>query len=444
MLDKITGRFESIFKALGRQNRLTDKNIKDGVRDIKLALLEADVNYKVVKEFVREVEDEALGEKVLKSVSPTDQFIKVVHDKLVDIMGDHTAEIQLKKSGISVILMVGLQGSGKTTSCAKLGKYLKEKQRVLLIGADTYRPAAKDQLKVLADQCGLGFYTGDLKADPVNICKKGMKYAKENDYHTVIIDSAGRLQVDDTLMAELEKIKKHTEPDEILFVSDAMAGQNIVDVVNEFDRRLEISGVILTKFDSDTRGGAALSIKKTTGKSIKFVGVGEKVENFEVFHPDRVAGRILGKGDIVSFVEKAQQSIDMKEAAKAQEKFLKNKFDLEDFLGQIRQIKKMGSLSSIMKMLPIKADMSKQDAEEKNLVQTEAIILSMTPKERRNIRILNGSRRRRVAKGSGCTIQDVNRVLKQFEGMQKMMKKMKKNPKMLQGMFGGMAGMNAQ
>ncbi len=442
MLDKITSRFEGIFKTLSRQNRLSEKNIQDGVREIKLALLEADVNYKVVKDFIKLVEEEALGEKVLKSISPTDQFIKVVHDKLVDIMGSHSDEIQLKKRGeISVILFVGLQGSGKTTTCAKLGNLLKVNQKVLLVSADTYRPAAKDQLKILAGQTGLGFFTEDHN-DPIKICKNALKYAKDYEYHAIILDTAGRLQVDEPLMVELEKIKKITEPDEILFVSDAMAGQNVVDVVKSFDHRLNINGIILTKFDSDTRGGAALSIKKTTGKSIKFIGTGEKIENFEKFYPERVAGRILGKGDIISFVEKAQAAIDVEEAIKTQKKLLKSKFDLDDFLSQIQQLKKMGPLQSILDMLPIKGQMKDQSVDEKNLLHTEAIILSMTPKERKNFRIINGNRRRRISLGSGTTIQEVNRLLKQFESMQKMMQKVKKNPRFLQNMLGGMKGMN--
>ncbi len=437
MLESITTRFENIFKGLGKQNKLTEKNVKDGVREIKLALLEADVNYKVVKEFIALIEEEALGEKVLKSVTPTDQFIKIVHDKLVEIMGDHTAEIQLKKKGISVILMVGLQGSGKTTSCAKLAHYLKGNQRVLLVGADIYRPAAKEQLRILAEQCEVGFFGGEDKDKPVKICQKALNYAKDQDYHTIIIDSAGRLEIDEPLMEELDKIKKKTEPDEILFVSDSMAGQNIVGVVNAFDARLGISGVILTKFDSDARGGAALSITKTTGKSIKFVGTGEKIENLELFHPDRIAGRILGKGDVVSFVEKAQEAFDVDIAVKTQEKLLKNKFDLEDFLNQIRQIRKMGPLQGLMDMLPMGKNVNSDDLDERRILHTEAIILSMTPKERKNYRIINGSRRRRIAQGSGTKIQDVNRLLKQFEDMQKMMKKIRKSPGSLRNLFGG-------
>ncbi|GMT48635.1 MAG: signal recognition particle protein [bacterium] len=440
MLENITGRFDKIIKTLRRQSRLSESNIKDGVREIKLALLEADVNYKVVKEFVQEVEREAFGEKVIKSVTPVDQFIKVVHDKLVEVMGSHNSELQFKKKGISVILMVGLQGSGKTTTCAKLGNYTKDNKRVLLVGADTYRPAAKDQLRVLANQCELGLFVGGDKDSPLKICKQAMKYAKDKDYHLVIIDSAGRLQMDDLLMKELTQIKNAVEPDEILFVSDAMAGQNIAEVIGEFDKRLDISGIILTKFDSDARGGAALSIKKITGKSIKFIGTGEKVDNFELFHPDRIAGRILGKGDVISFVEKAQASIDTEEAAKIQERLLKNKFDLNDFLSQIRQIKKMGSLQGLLDMLPMKGKMKDTDINERELVYTEAIILSMTPKERGNARILNGSRRRRIALGSGTSLQEVNRLIKKFEEMQKMMKKLRRNPGLLQGMMGGLGG----
>lgn len=429
MLENLTERFEKVFDRLRKKPTLTQDNIEEGLREIRLALLEADVNYNVVNDFVNAVRKEALGEKVIKSVSPTEQFIKVVFDKLKNIMGDNRDDLKYAKSGLSVFLMVGLQGSGKTTTCAKLAKKLSAEKRILLVAADTYRPAAQEQLKVLAEQANVGYFAGEKKDNPVKIVKSSLKYAEKNNYHVVIIDTAGRLQIDNQMMKELEDIKKISKPSEILFVSDSMAGQNVVDVVTQFDERLSISGVILTKFDSDTRGGAALSIKWTTGKSIKLVGVGEKLDELEVFYPDRIASRILGKGDIISFVEKAQQAVDLEEAERLEKKLKKNQFDLEDFLNQIQSIKKMGSLQSLMAMIPgFNKLMKGQDIDDNPLSKTEAIILSMTPKERRNYKIIVGTRRKRIADGSGTTVQDVTRLLSQFDQMQKVLKKMKKNP----------------
>ncbi len=436
MLENITERFDKIFSNLRKRSKFNESNIKEGVREIKLALLEADVNYKVVKDFVKEVEKKALGEKVLKSVTPTEQFVKIVNDEMIKIIGENSEELKLRKSGISTVMLVGLQGSGKTTTCAKLGLYLKKKYRVLVVGADVYRPAAKEQLRILAEKLGIGFYGGKDNEKPASICKNALKYANQNNYHVLIFDTAGRLQIDSKLMKELVDIKKTVDPQEILFVSDSMAGQNIVEVVEEFDRILDITGVILTKFDSDARGGAALSIKHVTGKSIKFIGTGEKAENLEAFHPDRIAGRILGRGDIVTLVEKAQEQFDEDEAKKLEKKFKKAQFDLNDFLNQMLQLKKLGSLGSIMDHLPLPKEMKSKGFDDKKVDRTVAIIRSMTKKERANSKIIDGSRRRRIALGSGTSIQEVNQLLGQFGELQKMLKKMKRNPNSLKGLFG--------
>jgi signal recognition particle subunit SRP54 len=439
LLENIQKRFDNVFKKLSGKHKISEDNIKDGIREIKLALLEADVNYKVVKEFVKEVKEEALGEKVIKSVSPKDQFIKIVNDKLAEIMGGENKPLELKPSGINVILMVGLQGSGKTTTCGKLAYRLTkndESKKALLVGADIYRPAAKEQLKIVAKQSGAGFFTNDdPKASAKKITKSALDYAREENYNLVILDTAGRLQIDEELMKELEDIKKVTKPDEILFVSDAMAGQNIVEVANEFDERLGISGIVLTKFDSDTRGGAALSLKKTTGKDIKYIGVGEKMEELDPFYPDRIAGRILGMGDVVSLVDKAIEASDQEELERLQKKMQKLDFDLNDFLGQIRQVKRMGSLENLLKMLPFGKDLPVDQLKGDEVSKTEAIILSMTPKERKNYKIINVSRKKRISRGSGTKLKDVNKLLQQFDKMNKMMKKMKKNKKGLQSLM---------
>lgn len=443
MLDNIQNRFDGLIKRLKRHHKITEANIKEGIRDIKLALLEADVNYKVVKGFIKEVQEYAMGEKVLKSVSPVDQFIKIVNDKLTEIMGGSNDKLILKPNGLSIILMVGLQGSGKTTTCGKLAsrisKDYKDKQ-VLLVGADIYRPAAKKQLEIIANQVKAGFHTGNEGISADIIVKTALKKAKSEHYNTVIIDTAGRLQIDRLLMEELETIKKISKPDEILFVSDAMAGQNIVDVAKEFDNTLNISGIVLTKFDSDTRGGAALSLKKTTGKSIKFIGIGEKMTDLDPFYPDRIAGRILGMGDIVSFVDKAIEASNEEDLLKLQKKLKKLDFDLNDFLMQIQQMKRMGPLENLLKMLPMGKDLPLDQLKGNEISKTEAIILSMTKKERNSYKIINESRKRRIAKGSGVRITDVNKLLVQFDKVSKMMKKMKKNTKQIDSLLGKFDG----
>jgi len=379
----------------------------------------------------------------LQSVSPGEMFVKIVNDKLTEIMGGENSPLEVKPSGKTVILMVGLQGSGKTTTCGKLANRISTKdtsKRPLLVGADIYRPAAKKQLEIIAKQSNAGFYTGDEGVSAQDIVKKAMKLAEGDNYNVIIIDTAGRLQIDEALMKELEDIKKIAKPDEILFVSDAMAGQNIVDVAKEFDTRVGITGIILTKFDSDARGGAALSLKKTTGKSIKFIGVGEKISDLDPFYPERIAGRILGMGDTVSFVEKAIEVANEEDLLKLQEKLAKFDFDLNDFLSQIRQVKRMGSLDKLLKMLPFTKDLPTDKLKGDEMNKTEAIILSMTPKERRNYKIINISRKKRIARGSGVELKDVNKLLEQFDKMNKMMKKMKKNSKGLEALaekFGG-------
>ncbi len=443
MLENIQKRFDGLLKRISGKHKITEKNIEEGIREIKLALLEADVNYKVVKELVKELKAEALGEKVLQSVSPKEQFVKIVNDKLTDIMGGENVPIDVKPTGKTIILMVGLQGSGKTTSCGKLAQRIQKKfegKKALLVGADIYRPAAKKQLEIVANQAKAGFYTGEEGVSPQNIVKEAIKKSDLENYNVIIIDTAGRLQIDEALMKELEDIKKISDPTEILFVSDAMAGQNVVEVVGEFDTRLGITGVILTKFDSDARGGAALSIKKTTGKSIKFIGVGEKMEDLDPFYPDRISGRILGMGDVVTLVDKAIEAADEEELAKLQKKMAKFDFDLNDFLAQLKQVKRMGSLDKILKMLPFGKDLPIDQLKGDEVSKSEAIILSMTPKERKNYKIMNVSRKKRVSRGSGTQLKDVNKLLQQFDKMSKMMKKMSKNKKGMEKMLEGFDG----
>ncbi len=430
MLENLTEKFGNIFKSLGKNSKLTEKNIQSGLRDIKFALLEADVNYKIVKDFVNHIKEKALGYDVVNKVTPTEQFIKLVYDELIDILGQNNDTLKFRSSGVSVFMMVGLNGAGKTTMTAKLAKELKKDHNVLVVGADIYRPAAKEQLKILSSQAKVEFFGGNDDDKPVKICRDAVKYAESNNFSVVLLDTAGRLQIDEALMKELSEIKKKTNPVEILFVADSMSGQNIVDVCKGFDERLSVSGVILTKFDSDARGGAALSIKKLTGKNIKYMGVGEKIDDLEIFYPDRIANRILGKGDIVTFVEKTQEAFDIDEAKKLQEKLAKNKFDFEDFLNQLLRIQKMGSMSKLIDLIPGLNKAARQEAiENAEVNQKIAIIRSMTKKEKKNFRIINPERRARIAKGSGTSIMDVNKLVNEFAQMNKMMKKMSKNPK---------------
>ncbi len=425
MLEDLTLKFDKALKKVTGQGRITEKNISDTLREIRRVLLDADVNYKVAKNFIEEVKERALGKEVLASVTPGQLITKIIHDELTELMGREGNELHLNPSGPTVILLVGLQGSGKTTFGAKLANYLKERKRdVLLVAADVYRPAAREQLELLGKQIGVKVFTIPETKDAVQIAEKSLAYAKENNYNTIIIDTAGRLHVDDQLMQEVVAIKEKVNPTETLFVVDSMTGQDAVNSAKAFHDSVEFDGIVLTKLDGDSRGGCALSIRAIVQKPIKFVSLGEKLDSIEVFHSDRLASRILGKGDIVSFVEKAQKQIDQKEAEDLEKKLLSNKFDFDDFLKQIKMIKKMGSLKSLMGMIPgLSASIKNADVDEKQLVKVEAIIQSMTKQERAKPKILNGSRRKRIARGSGTSIQDVNRLIKQYNEMQKMMKR---------------------
>lgn len=448
MFDSLSDKLESVFKKLRGQGVMSEDNIKEALREVRLALLEADVNFKVVKDFVENVRSKAVGTEVLTSLSPGQQVIRIVHDELVAIMGggeDNSLDLAAKPP--VAIMMVGLQGAGKTTTCGKLGNLLKkQKRRPLLVPADVYRPAAIEQLKTVGRQLGLEVFASTADQKPLDICVSAMKFAELNGYDTVIIDTAGRHQIDDFLMNELGEINGAVQPREILFVADAMTGQEAVAIASGFNERLEISGVVLSKLDGDAKGGAALSIKAVTGKPIKFVGLGEKLDALEVFHADRLVSRILGMGDVLTLVEKAQTLFDEKETTLLQQKLKKNQFDLEDFLAQMQQIKKLGSVESIMGMIPGMGKMMKQmkgaQPSENEIKRIEAIIRSMTPGERANHGIINGSRRLRISKGSGTTVQEVNLLLKRFTEAQKMMKMMQKlGPKGLLKGMGGVGGL---
>ncbi len=424
MFEDLQEKLEKTLKKITGQGRLSEANISDTLREIRRVLLDADVNYKVAKQFIDDVKVKAVGQEVLTSITPGQLITKIIYDELTRLMGGSGAELQLNPSGPTIILLVGLQGSGKTTFSAKLAKYLMARSRkVLLTAADVYRPAAREQLKILGGQIGAPVFTIDDSKDAVKIATQSVDYAKNNGLNTVIIDTAGRLHVDDELMDEVVQIKNAVNPTEILFVVDSMTGQDAVNSARAFHDKVDFNGVVLTKLDGDARGGCALSIKAVVEKPIKFVSLGEKLDSLEVFYPERMASRILGKGDIISLVEKAQAQVDEKEAEELEKKILANKFDFEDFLKQIRMIKKMGSLKSLMSMIPgIGSAVKNMDIDDKQLVKVESIIQSMTRQERKNPKILNGSRRMRIAKGSGNSIQEVNRLIKQFGEMQKMMK----------------------
>lgn len=427
MLEDLTLKLDKALKKITGQGRLTEDNISDTLREIRRVLLDADVNYKVAKKFIDDVKVKALGQEVLASVKPGQLITKIIYDELTLLMGGSNAELSLNPSGPTVILIVGLQGSGKTTFSAKLAKYLSGKKRnVLLTAADIYRPAAIDQLKTLGKQINTPVFSIDGSMDAVNISKESVKYAKENGLNTIIIDTAGRLHVDDFLMQEIKSIKSSVNPTETLFVVDSMTGQDAVNSAKAFHDSVDFDGVVLTKLDGDTRGGCALSIKAVVNEPIKFISLGEKLDSIELFHPDRMASRILGKGDVISLVEKAQSQFDLKESEDLEKKLMENKFDFDDFLKQIKTIKKMGSIKSLLDMIPgVGTQLKNADIDDKQLVRVEAIIQSMTLQERRNPKVLNGSRRKRIAKGSGNTIQDVNRLIKQFGEMQKMIQMFK-------------------
>jgi signal recognition particle subunit SRP54 len=429
MLEKISDKFTDIVRQFSGTSSITEKNIQDAVEEIKIALLEADVNLRVVRRFVNRTIEEAKGEDVLKSVNPGQQFIKIVYDRIVQLLGDERKELILKGPDTqSVILMMGLQGSGKTTTAAKLAfKLKKEGRRPLLVAADLVRPAAVKQLQILGESIEVPVYAEEVK-DPVRVVKNALKLAKREQYDTVIIDTSGRMHLDAVLMQEITQIHKAAKPDETLFVADAMTGQSAVTIAKEFDEQVGITGVILTKFDSDTRGGAALSIRSITGKPIKYIGVGEKTGDLDPFFPERIASRILGMGDVVSLVEKAQETIDIKEAEKLQKKMSSSTFDLQDYLEQIERMDKMGPMESIIDMIPgAKGNISEDDINKAEIKREKAIIQSMTFEERRNYRIVGPSRRKRIARGSGTAVYDVNRMLKKFEKMRLMMKKVSKN-----------------
>ena len=456
MLEKITGTFSNIFKTLSGKSTITEKNIEDTVEEIKMALLEADVNLRVVRRFVNSTIEEAKGEKVLKAVNPGQQFTKIIYDKMVSMLGDTKVDLHLKGPDTqSVILMLGLQGAGKTTAAHKLAaRLLKEGRKPMLAACDLVRPAAVEQLSVLGEKIGVPVYKENSKDAVKNACDS-IDFARKNGYDTIIIDTAGRLQIDEDMMAELVKIKKETSPVEVLLVADAMTGQNAVDIAKSFDEQLGLTGVILTKFDSDARGGAALSLKTITGKPILFIGTGEKTEDFEVFHPERIASRILGMGDVVSLVEKAQETVDAEAALKMQKKLQRNEFTLQDMLEQFQSVKKMGSMQSIIDMIPGMSGMDASQLDMGGMKKNEAIIQSMTYKERLNHLIIGPSRRKRIAKGSGTTVADVNKLIKQFEKTKLMMKKVSRNkgmqgrmmnqlgidPSALAGQMGGAGGL---
>lgn len=442
MLEKLTNTFSGIIKTLSGKSTITEKNIEDTVEQIKMALLEADVNVRVVRRFVNSTIEEAKGEKVLKAVDPGQQFVKIINDKIVAMLGDTKTDLKLKGPDTqSVILMLGLQGSGKTTASHKLAARLKkEGRRPLLAACDLVRPAAIEQLCVLGAKIDVPVYKEDTK-DAVRVAKNALDYAKKNGHDVIILDTAGRLQIDEQMMAELVAVKKAINPDEVLLVADSMTGQNAVDIAKTFDEQLGLTGVILTKFDSDARGGAALSLKTITQKPILFIGTGEKTEDFEVFHPERIASRILGMGDIVSLVEKAQEQVTIEDAKKLEAKMSRNEFTLDDMLEQFKQVKKMGSMQSLMEMIPgLSGAMQGRDIDTSGMKRQEAIIQSMTKKERANHLIIGPSRRKRIAKGSGTSVAEVNKLIKQFEKTKLTMKKLARNKGMQSNLMNQLMG----
>lgn len=430
IFEGLNEKFQNIFSNLKRKGKLSEEDIKAASREIKLALLEADVNFKVVKQFTKAVSERAVGEEVLKSLTPGQQFIKIVNDEMTKLLGGELQKMEFVDQGINIFMMVGLQGAGKTTTAAKIANLLRKEKKFkpLLVACDVYRPAAIDQLEILGKELDIPVYLNKDEKDPRVIAKKALEFAETEGYNLVIIDTAGRLQIDETLMNELVDLKELLEPTEILLVVDGMTGQESVNVADEFNRQLEITGVVLTKLDGDTRGGAALSVTYTTGKTIKYIGTGEKLTDIELFYPDRMASRILGMGDVLSLIDKAQNMIDEEKARALEEKLRTQEFDLNDFLDQMQQLQELGSIGDLMEMMPgVNKKMLKgmnMDAAEGQTKQTEAIIRSMTPEERLKPGIINGSRRKRIALGSGTTVSDVNRMLKGFEQTKKMMKQM--------------------
>ncbi len=438
MFQNLTEKLANAFKKFKNKGKLTEADVKEGMREVKLALLEADVNFKVVKDFVKSVTERAVGSQVLESLLPAQQIVKIVNEELIKLMGGETPKINISPKPPTVIMMVGLQGAGKTTHAGKIANMYRQKSKnPLLVACDVYRPAAVDQLKIVGESVNIPVFTMGTKISPVEIAKAGVEHAKKNGHDMVIIDTAGRLHIDEELMAELVKIKEKVEPSEILLTIDAMLGQDAVNVAKTFNDLLDITGVVLTKMDGDTRGGAALSVKYITGKPIKFVGTGEKMDAIELFHPDRVASRILGMGDILSLIEKAEAAYDEKNAKELEKKLREQTFTLEDFLMQMRQLKKMGNIEQLIGMMPgVNAGALKNaQVDEAQMAKIEAIILSMTKQERMKPEIINGSRRRRIAQGSGTNVQEVNKLLNQFDQMKKLMKQFSgKGSKKLFGM----------
>ena len=439
MFGGLTEKLSNAFKKFKNKGKLTEADVKEGMREVKLALLEADVNFKVVKDFVKSVTERAVGEQVLESLVPAQQIIKIVNEELIKLMGGESPKINISPKPPTVIMMVGLQGAGKTTHAGKIANMYKQKgKNPLLVACDVYRPAAIDQLHIVGESVNVPVFSMGTKISPVEIAKAGVQHAKKNGHDMVLIDTAGRLHIDEALMEELVKIKESTEPAEILLTVDAMTGQDAVNVAKTFNDLLDITGVVMTKMDGDTRGGAALSVKYITGKPIKFIGTGEKMDAIELFHPDRIASRILGMGDILSLIEKAEAAYDEKNALEMEKKFREQTFSLEDFLEQLYQLKKMGNLEQIIGMMPgVKAGSLKDaQVDEAQMKRIEAIILSMTREERLRPETINGSRRKRIAKGSGTSVEEVNKLLRQFDQMKKLMKQFSK-PGKLRG-FGGM------
>jgi signal recognition particle subunit SRP54 len=440
MFETLSEKLQRVFKNLRGEGRLTEQHLDEALKEIRMALLEADVNFRVVKQFTDAVKAKALGEEVMQSLTPGQQVVKIVRDELIEMLGGANVRLGFAPQPPSVIMLVGLQGSGKTTTSGKLAKWLeKGGHRPLLVSVDVYRPAARDQLKVIAKDIGVKLWEGNSTDKPLQLCHDAVREARNTAHDVVVIDTAGRLHIDDALMNELREIKDNIRPNEILFVADAMLGQDAVKSAQEFHQKLGFNGFILTKMDGDARGGAALSIKQVTGQPVKFVGTGEKYDALELFHPDRLVSRIMGMGDILSLIEKAEEVVDKKKAVELQEKMLSDSFTLDDFRDQLKQIRKIGALDQILAMLPSIGpfkDMQKVKVDEKELVRVEAIINSMTPKERRNHQIINGSRRKRIAKGSGTSVQQVNQLLKQYAQTRKMMKGMKNSffGKRLKGM----------
>ena len=437
MFQNLADKLSNAFKKFRSKGKLTEADVKEGMREIKLALLEADVSFKVVKDFVKRVTERAVGSEVLESLMPGQQVVKIVHEELIELMGNTQAKLEISSKPPTVVMMVGLQGAGKTTHSGKIaGLYKKQGKNPLLVACDVYRPAAIKQLQIVGSQLNIPVFADEKSKNPVSIAKNAIDYANKNGHDMVFIDTAGRLHIDEVLMKELQDIKKVTSPTEILLVIDSMLGQDAVNVAESFNGLLDITGVVLTKLDGDTRGGAALSVRYVTGKPIKFVGTGEKLDTIEPFYPDRMASRILGMGDVLTLIEKAEEAFDKKQAEELEKKMRENTFTLTDYLEQMAQLKKMGSLESVMAMVP---GMGGKDIkiDENMLAHTEAIILSMTPKERENPDIINSSRKKRIAKGSGTSVEEINRLLKQFDQMKKLMKQMSSGKFKGFGGFGG-------